>query len=246
MKNKNILFYILLITIILATIIYLLTNKKEYRYICLNVNLEQEELIAENYLEICTTNKKIPEGVITKKEQLLTEDVYTSYKLVKESYTKGEMLYEKDLILYEHEKATETDIELLTELQVQSDIDEDGNIVNKLIKYDIYIKDNKLYAKNLEVNKEKLIFSEEEVSNIAVRKICCAGDGNLLILTSNGNVYISEKDINYSFNFNFPFTKLEVTDIVSFKLIPIADYDFTKNLYGVNSKGEEILLQKLN
>ena len=57
---------------------------------------------------------------------------------------------------------------------------------------------------------------------------------------------MSEKDCNYAFSFDFPFKKLDVKDIVSFKLIPVADYDIVKNLYGVDSKGNEILLHKMN
>ena len=103
-----------------------------------------------------------------------------------------------------------------------------------------------MYAKNLDTKKEQIIFDKEKVSNIAIRSICCTGNGLLLILTEEGNVYISEKDVNYFFNFNFPFTKLEVSNIIAFKLIPAFDYDYAKNLYGINKNKEEILLHKLN
>ncbi len=113
-------------------------------------------------------------------------------------------------------------------------------------KYDVYIKDNKLYAKNLKTNEEKVIFEKEPIKNIAIRPICCAANGNLLLLTTSGNVYMSEKDCNYDFSFDFPFKKLNGKDIVGFKLIPATEYDSVKNLYGVDSKGKEILLHKMN
>lgn len=144
----------------------------------------------------------------------------------------------------EYEKATIDEIELKTE--VDTSYLGLGGSDPELVKYKVYIENNKLYAKKIDTNEVKVIFDKEPVKNIAVRKICCTGDGYLLILTVNGNVYMSEKDCNYGFSFDFPFKKLDAKDIVSFKLIPVADYDLAKNLYGVDSKGNEILLHKMN
>ena len=144
----------------------------------------------------------------------------------------------------EYEKATIDEIELKTE--VDTSYLGLGGSDPELVKYKVYVENNKLYAKKIDTNEEKVIFDKESVKNIAVRKICCTGDGYLLILTVNGNVYMSEKDCNYGFSFNFPFKKLDAKDIVSFKLIPVADYDLVKNLYGVDSKENEILLHKMN
>lgn len=143
----------------------------------------------------------------------------------------------------------EANIDLVTELILKSSVTQDNHYIDgeeELIEYKVMIKNKKLYATNLETDEERVIFDKEEVSNIAVRPICCTGNGNLLILTTKGNVYLSEKDCNYSFSFDFPFQKLEAQDIVAFKLIPASDNDVTKNLYGVDSKGNQILLQKIN
>lgn len=141
-----------------------------------------------------------------------------------------------------HEKATTTEIELNTEIDTMNH----GNSEEELVKYKVYIKNNKLYAKSLKTNEEKTIFDKEPVKNIATRNICCGGNAYLLILTTNGNVYMSEDDCNYDFTFDFPFKKLDAKNIVSFKLVPVTDYDFAKNLYGVDSEGKEILLHKMN
>ena len=87
---------------------------------------------------------------------------------------------------------------------------------------------------------------KENVKNIASRNICCAGNAHLLILTTDGNVYMSDDDSNYNFTFDIKFNKLDAENIVSFKLVPTSDYDFTKNLYGVDSNGNEILLHKIS
>lgn len=124
----------------------------------------------------------------------------------------------------EYEKTLAEEIELKTTINFTNL----GNGSEELVKYQAYIKNNKLYAKNLKTNEEKIIFDKEPVKNIAIRHICCTANGNLLILTTNGNVYMSEKDCNYDFSFDFPFEKLEAKDIVSFKLIPVSDNDTIK------------------
>lgn len=151
-------------------------------------------------------------------------------------------LFEIDENNYVYEKATIDEIELKTEIEAMNH----GNNSDELVKYTVFIKNNKLYAKNLKTNEEKNIFDKELVKKIAVRPVCCAGNGYLLILTTNGNVYISEDDYNYGFSFNFPFKKLDVKNIVSFKLIPATDYDYVKNLYGIDLNGKQILLHKIN
>ena len=125
--------------------------------------------------------------------------------------------------------------------------DEGKTILNEedFITYHVFIDENVLYAVNEDNNEKRVIFDKENVKNIAIMPICCAGDGNLLILTEYGNVYISEKDCNYSFSFDFPFKKLDVSDIVSFKLVPTDEYSYyNMDLYGINSKNEEVLVQK--
>lgn len=243
MKNKKIIITIIIIilTAILVTYLYL-TNRK-YTYICFNQEIIGGNFIIEDYLKECTTNNKLPEGVVTNKSQLLTNEEETHYVLIENiTYQPEEIIYQKDFYVTSYSKNTESEIYLLKELLVTNL----GSNELELTKYNIYIKDAKLYATNLNTNEESLIFDKEKVANIAVRPICCAGDGNLLILTTNGNVYFSEKDCNYGFSFNFPFKKLDVTNIVSFKLKPKTDTDIVKDLYGINSQGEEVLLHKVN
>ena len=232
MKNKkNII--IIIILIILLTLIGIYQNNKEYKYICLNINLAEGDIVSEIYLEECTTKKRLKKGAITKKEELIPEDFYTSYKTLK-NYNKGEILYKDDFEIYIYPKSQEVSIELLTEIEVINH----GDSSEDFTKYKAYIKDNKLYAKNLKTNEEKLIFSKEKVSSIAIRPFCCAGNAKLLILTTTGNVYISKKDCHYSFNFYFPFEKINISNIKGFKLIPKDDYDPVKELYGITSNDE--------
>jgi hypothetical protein len=110
---------------------------------------------------------------------------------------------------YVYEKATATEIELKTELETMNH----GNSEDELVKYKTYVKNNKLYANNLKTNEEKIIFDKEPVKNIAIRNICCAGNAYLLILTSNGNVYMSNEDSNYGFILNIKFNVLMTQDM---------------------------------
>lgn len=240
MKNKKNIIIIISI-ILLVTFILIYQNTREYTYICFKTYMAEGDIISENYLDECKTNKRIPKGIITNKEDLIIEGPYSWYKTLK-VYNKGEMIYQKDLEIYIEPKSEETIIELLTEVEVMNH----GNSSEEFTKYKAHIKNNKLYALNLKTNEEKIIFDKEKVDKIAIRPFCCAGEAWLLILTTNGNVYISDKDCHYAFGFDFPFTKLNVKNIKSFKLIPASDYDPVKNLYGINTLDEEILLQKLN
>lgn len=159
-----------------------------------------------------------------------------------------EMVVDSDLIKFEEGKIVVSDKTTVEEIKLKTEIEvtNHGNSDSDLVKYKVYIKDSKLYAVNLKNNEEKIVFDKEYVKNIAIRSICCAGNGYLLILTDDGNVYMSAKDCNYNFSFDFPFKKLDVSNIEKFKLVPAFDYDMARNLYGVDKNGNEILLHKMN
>lgn len=248
-KKKSI---ILILTIIIIVIVaipsinYYYQSNKEYKYICFNKNVIIGTYIEESYLEECTTKEKLPNGVITNKKELLSTEKDKVYKQTKNTYDKGEMLYKKDFILYDTESIEVIDIALLNEIEVISTATIENGLptgfLEEPIKYNIHIKNNKLYATNLNTKEEKLIFDKEEVKHIALRPYCCAGNGKLLIITTSGNVYISINDCNYFFSFDFPFEKLDVSNIVSFKLIAKGDNDVVKSLYGITSNGKEIFI----
>ena len=237
--KKNIITIIIFILLII-TIVVIYINKKEYTYICLNTTLIKEQTVLEEYLEECTTNNKLKDYVIINKNELLDEREGYRYQLIKDKYEPGEILYKKDFKLLIPEKVTSTDIALLNEVEVL----DHGSSSEDFTKYKTYIKDGKLYAINLNNNQEKMIFDKEEIKNIAIRPYCCAGNAKLLILTTNGNVYLSKQDCTYSFNFNIEFEKLEIKDIKAFKLIPKEENDIVKSLYGINSDGIEILINE--
>ena len=200
-----------------------------------NMLLYSDHNFIKGYIEIYRQKGKY---YVEQRYNGIYEITEEDFNLIK-NYTKIDNSETDDI---EYEKSTIEEIELKTEVDTMNH----GNNEEEFTKYKTYIKNNKLYTKNLRTNEEKMIFDKEPVKNIAIRRICCAGDANLLILTTNGNVYISEKDCNYGFSFEFPFIKLNATNIVSFKLVPAFDYDVAKNLYGVDSNGKEILLHKIN
>lgn len=213
-------------------------NNREYRYVCFNQDMIKEQTVREEYLDECISKDRLPKGVITDKSEILTDDEWTSYIIKIDKYIKGEMLYKDDFILHEYPKSEVVDIQLLNELEVV----DHGNGFENIETYRLYIEDKKLYANNKDTGENRLIFDKEEVKNIALRSLCCAGDSRLLILTTNGNVYISLKNATYGFNFDseFLFDKLKVSDVVSFKLVPKDDIDIVKDLYVIDSSGNEI------
>lgn len=236
-NKKNIIIILICISIILLiTIIYI--NTKEYKYICLNKVLYQGEFVLETDLNICTTKNKLLKNTITNKNELLDEREDYNYQLIKEKYEPGEILYKEDFELKTPTKVEVTDITLLNEVEVL----DHGKHSEDFTKYKAYIKDGKLYAINLFNQQEKVVFDKEKVKNIAIRPYCCAGNTKLLILTTTGNVYLSNQDCTYSFNFDITFSKLKVENITSFKLIPNEENDIVKSLYGINNNNEKILI----
>lgn len=237
-KNKNLITLISIITItIITTLIYAKNTK--YEYICFNKDISIGEVIKEEYLTICKTNKKINNDIIINKSQLLTKDE-NQYRLINRNYKEGEKIYIKDFELINDTKKTSTDIALLNEVEVLNH----GTSEDDLTRYKTYIKNKKLYAINLTTNEEKIIFEQEDVKNIAIRPYCCTGNTKLIILTTNGNLYISNKDCTYSFNFDITFTKLNTTNITNLKLVSSNQYENINSLYGINSSGEEILIEE--
>jgi len=175
------------------------------------------------------------------------------YRIVKYIQEKNQKYYftvefkiEDKQIEKPSEEITQEKNEQTTVLELKTEVEtiNPGTTEQEFTRYKTYIKDKKLYAKNLNTNEEQIIFENEEVENITIMPICCAGNGNLLILTTNGNVYISKKDCNYQFNFDFPFEKLESKDIISLEIVENYD-DFSITLYGKNTKGEQIKLYEV-
>ena len=241
--KKKIMIISIITTIILITIVSLYSVNRKYTYICFKEEFTGGNFVEEKHLTECTTNKKLEKGVITNKEELKSKNPKENYVLIDNiTYKPKEFIYKKDFYITHYEKNTETEVPLLTELSVKTQKSSEDEMIN----YHIYIKNEKLYATNLNEKKDALIFDKEKVKNIAVRPICCAGEGLLIILTQKGNIYLSEHDVNYWFSFNFPFKKLNASNIDTLKLKPKKDLDIVKDLYGITLNGEKILLHTLN
>ena len=237
--NKKYLLSILGIIVLLIILLGIYLNKnREYSYICFNRDMIKEQRVLEEYLDECISKEKLPKGVITNKNEILTNDEWTSYIINKDKYKEGDMLYKEDFVLFEYPKSEAVDIKLLTELEIV----DHGISSEDMETYRLYIEDKKLYANNKDTRETRIIFDSEEVSSIALRSLCCAGDSRLLILTIEGNVYISKKNATYGFSFDsdFPFDKLDVSNVVAFKLVPENDIDSVKNLYVIDKNGNEI------
>ena len=206
-------------------------NNKIIEYFSLN-QIDTYNNYGYNYVDY--ENRVVVVGLKenTKEEQDKFKKIVVDSDLIK--FEKGEVVVSDTPIVEE--------IELMTEIEVTNH----GNSSDDLVKYKVYIKDSKLYTKNLKSNEEKIIFDKELVKNIAVRSICCAGNGYLLILTTSGNVYMSEKDCNYDFSFEFPFKKLDGLNIEKFKLVPAFENDVARTLYGIDKEGNDIILHKMN
>jgi len=238
MNKKRLLIILGGIVLCIILIGIYLNSNIEYSYVCFNRDMIRDQTVREEYLDECISKEKLPKGVITDRDEIVTGDEWFAYIIKKDEYKAGDMLYKKDFILHEYPKSEVVDIQLLNELEVV----DHGNGFENIETYRLYIEDKKLYANNKDTGETRLIFGTEEVKNIALRGLCCAGDSRLLILTAGGNVYISLKNATYGFNFDseFLFDKLNVSNVVSFKLVPKDDIDVVKDLYVIDDNGNEI------
>ena len=93
---------------------------------------------------------------------------------------------------------------------------------------------------------DKLLFNQEKVDKIASRNLFSTGDSRILILTTNGNVYISEKDPSYDFDYNkdFYFWKLKTSSIVGFELVNNKEETQNSELYGITKDNKTIRIKE--
>ena len=93
---------------------------------------------------------------------------------------------------------------------------------------------------------DKLLFNQEKVDKIASRNLSSTGDSRILILTTNGNVYISEKDPSYDFDYNkdFYFWKLKTSNIMEFELVNNKEHTQNSELYGITKDNKTIRIEE--
>ncbi len=108
------------------------------------------------------------------------------------------------------------------------------------------IKDNKVIAINNQNNTEKEIFTQEEVKSIFIRLYGSREEAKLGIITSSGNLYISQTEINYDYVWNddIIMEKQNVQNVSSLQIEKASETDPTGSLIAINDEGQEIYLKE--
>ena len=122
-KKMNIVTKVVMIIVFVIMVIafVIMRFNLKYEYVCFNRDMQKDEVVFESYLDICTTRKELPQGVVINKSELISDVEHTYYKLEKDIYKKGDMLYKKDFTIYEEEKVEEKVLTLLKEATFKTD-----------------------------------------------------------------------------------------------------------------------------
>ncbi len=231
-KKTNILSTILVFGLLIIFFGYKYSNKVEY--LCLKDNTYKDTKITKDMIKTCISRGRTKEKYITKEYDIVGKCLNTNKR-------KERLIYPSDIeICLEDRKITT--IDLKEELKYYNHLESTSD---KEIYYTFYIKDNMLYVKG-DNKDDKLLFNQEKVDKIASRNLFSTGDSRILILTTNGNVYISEKDPSYDFDYNkdFYFWKLKTSSIVGFELVNNKEETQNSELYGITKDNKTIRIKE--
>lgn len=231
-KKTNILSTILVFGLLIIFFGYKYSNKVEY--LCLKDNTYKDTKITKDMIKTCISRGRTKEKYITKEYDIVGKCLNTNKR-------KERLIYPSDIeICLEDRKITT--IDLKEELKYYNHLESTSD---KEIYYTFYIKDNMLYVKG-DNKDDKLLFNQEKVNKIASRNLSSTGDSRILILTTNGNVYISEKDPSYDFDYNkdFYFWKLKTSNIMGFELVNNKEHTQNSELYGITKDNKTIRIEE--
>lgn len=234
MKDKSRLIRTVLVILLLVFMFaYKYSNKVEY--ICLVSNTYKGTKITEDMIDLCTSRGRVKDKYITKEYDIVNKCLNTNKKM-------ESLIYFSDIEICEDDRKI-TNIDLTDELKYYNHIE---SSYDKEIYDTFYIKDNMLYVRSDDNKEDKLLFNQEEIDKIAKRHLSPTGDSRILILTKSGNVYISEKDPSYAFDYNkdFYFWKLKVSNIIGFELINDKEDNYQSELYGITKDNKSIRIDE--
>ena len=218
-KKTNFLSTILVFGLLIILFGYKYSNKVEY--LCLKDNTYKDTKITKDMITKCTSR-----GRTNKEYDIVGKCLNTNKR-------KERLIYPSDIEICSEDRDIIT-IELTDELNYYNHPESTSD---KEIYYTFYVKNNMLYVKGNNKD-DKLLFNQEKVDKIAKRTFSSTGDSRILILTTNGNVYISEKDPSYDF------WKLKTSSIVGFELINNKEHTQNSELYGITKDNKKIRIEE--
>ena len=103
-------------------------------------------------------------------------------------------------------------------------------------KYVVSIGEDKVLYLN-----ETKVFDTEEVKELYIRSYCCTGGNNLIVITENGNVYMTENDPT-SESDPVTFKELNMGNIKEFHANYYEGSMGNTHVYAIDSEGKEHLI----
>lgn len=234
-KNKKTLIIvgtIILLLVIFIGILQIVSKRNKYTYLCFKNSVSKDEVVYNNMLKECYTNKELKNNVLTREMldfyglKILDkyDDNQTIYYL-KENKEKNEQISVEE-IYWKLEEFTEKDI-----------ISQVGD------KYRIYISDDSLYIYDEKKDESTKIFNDVPVKSFTMQPD--GGDGNykLIIHTIYDTVCISKQtkdeilgDLENKTS-DFSFDSINLQNINSFIVTNIVPSLNGHKIYAVDKEG---------
>jgi len=199
----------------------------KYKYLCLNKDVKQNEIITKSMLAECASDTELKYGAVT-------EELLKSFHLeLKDTYEK-EPYYisiskKNNQVLYIDEIYW-----LLEPLKKKELTSQTG------VKYTIGINDNK----ELYINDE-IVFQSGKVKSFYIRPYCCSGDKKVIIVTENNQVYISEESVDLLIsqqNNNIIFKDLPFKNVKEFHINYYVPSMAGTHVYAITNDDEKHLI----
>lgn len=205
-----------------ATELFFEDNKNEYYLECTN----------SSYVIVTYTNNKkenvkvaLEQGKITIKdldEYGIKYNTVEKTDPIEEGYPKQEdIILEDSLTFYLHKDNIEA------------------------VEVTFKVEDGTLIAINEQTGEQKEIFASEEVASIAKRNYGSKDEAKIIILTTEGNLYISKTEINYSYKWDddMVIDKTYVQNVASLRVEYTDASDLTGALIALDSDGNEFYVK---
>lgn len=198
-------------------------------YLCLNAAVNKKDVLYKNMLVSCKTRASLPEGTLTNGNI----NDFSFYEEIANSY-------ESNQIIFTTAKSDKDAINIYNDLAIKIDMSDSIEMPSQSGAINRYIigNDKVLYYTN-----DQSIFNKDNVKSIAIINECCAGGYYLLVLTENGNVYLSDQDLSeITSSKNISFSKKGVSGATSI-IMKLSKNQTTASIYAVDSNDNLTLIK---
>lgn len=211
-------------------------NTEAYKYLCLNKDMNKNDIIYRNMLVECSRDKELEYGALNKKildeVGLKLADSYSNLTYYIKDSKKANSILNVEDIYWKLDEFTKKDITSQVGVNYSLNIESD--------KY--------LYITNKDKNNTEKIFDNEKIKSFYIRPYCCTSGKKVLLITESNNVYISDEDIDLYISNpsnkieDITFKKLDLSNIKEFHINNYVPSMGGTHVYAIDNSGESYLI----